>query len=701
MGKKKQIESTTISLAKPKVSLWRRYLPLLLILGLALFIRILYINELAQNPFFNYPIVDSDSYDQMAQKIVLGKAPTAEPFFQPPLYPYFMSFLYLVFGRDFFWVRFAQMLMGVINVLMTYTLAKRLFSSEIAIAAGVVAALYGTMLFYEGELLAPVLIVFINLLLLLSLDWFLQAPRWHKALLAGILLGASAIAMTVVLPFALVIAVYALLKLRRGPPSASWSKLLLWGGIFAVGMALPIVPVAMYNASQNDSVLISYNGGINFYIGTGKDYDQKVGIRPGFEWQALAHEPIFLGHKRTSEQSSYFMQKGIDSILADPIGYIGLLGRKFYLFSNGNEIMRNQEMYPFRQYSPLLAMLVWKWGIAFPFGVLFPLAIVGAILALRTKQRRTYPMLLFIISYILVIILFFVAARYRMNIVPFLIVLAVYAVWQVAAYVREKKWGKTAWAGAGFAVLMVFCNWDVGVMPAQFNADAYYNLGVGYMHKGKPEAAAMFAKALELDPDYPEANDNLGIYLDQQGKPAEALEHYKIVLRQYPNDINANLNMGNAYFNLGDWENARKCYLKVLEVQPGYPDAIYNLRLLDSKMKSAPPTPTKPSSTPQERIAQLQAQLRSDPNNPMLLINLGADYLALKDYPSARPILKRAVQGAPNIWQAHNNYGIALAETGSLTEAKSELEAALKLSPNNPDITANLADVNRRLGLRH
>ncbi len=286
--------------------------------------------------------------------------------------------------------------------------------------------------------------------LLLALDWFLQAPRWHKALLAGILLGASAIAMTVVLPFALVIAVYALIKLRRENSPARWSQLTLWGGIFAVGMALPIVPVAMYNADRGDPVLISYNGGINFYIGTGKDYDQKVGIRPGFAWQALAHEPIRLGHKKPSEQSSYFMRKGMDDILADPLGYVGLLGRKLYLFANGNEIMRNQEMYPFRQYSPLLAMLVWKWGIAFPFGVLFPLAIVGAVLALRTKQRRAYPMLLFIVSHILVLILFFVAARYRMNIVPFLIMLAVYAVWQVAAFVRDKAWGKTAWAGAGF-----------------------------------------------------------------------------------------------------------------------------------------------------------------------------------------------------------------------------------------------------------
>jgi Flp pilus assembly protein TadD/4-amino-4-deoxy-L-arabinose transferase-like glycosyltransferase len=697
MGKKQRTQSHTAP-DEPTSSGWRRYLPLLLILGLALFIRILYINELAQNPFFNYPIVDSDSYDQMAQKIVLGKPPTAEPYFQPPLYPYFMSLLYLIFGRDFFWVRFAQMLLGVVNVLLTYLLASRLFGRQTAIAAGVVAALYGTMLFYEGELLAPVLIVFINLLFMLALDWFLQTPRWYKALSTGILLGVSAIAMTVVLPFALVIAIYALIRFRRHKPSQPWRSLLLWGGVFAVGMALPIAPVTMYNSDRGDPVLISYNGGINFYIGTGKDYDQKVGIRPGFEWQALAHEPIYLGYKKASQQSSYFIRKGMDDILADPLGYIGLLGRKLWLFANGNEIMRNQEMYPFRQYSPLLAMLVWKWGIAFPFGVLFPLAIVGAILALRTKQRRTYPMLLFILCHILVIILFFVAARYRMNIVPFLIVLAVYAVWQVITFMREKAWRKTAWAGAGFAALMLFCNWDVGAMPSDFNADAYYNLGVGYMHKGKPEAAAMYAKALELDPDYPEANDNLGIYLDQQGKPAEALDHYRIVLRQYPNDINANLNMGNAYFNLGDWENARKQYLKVLEIQPGYPDAIYNLRLLDSKTKSAPPKPQTQPAGKQEHIAQLQAQLRSDPNNPLLLINLGADYLSMKDYHSALPVLKHAVEVAPNAWQAHNNYGIALAETGSLTEAKREMEAALKLSPGNPDIVANLKDVNRRLG---
>ena len=49
-----------------------------------------------------------------------------------------------------------------------------------ATAAGAVMALYGTMLFFEGELLAPVLIVLFNLLLLLSVERFFEAPSLKR-----------------------------------------------------------------------------------------------------------------------------------------------------------------------------------------------------------------------------------------------------------------------------------------------------------------------------------------------------------------------------------------------------------------------------------------------------------------------------------------------------------------------------------------
>lgn len=65
-------------------------------------------------------------------------------------------------------------------------------------------------------------------------------------------------------------------------------------------------------------MLISYNAGVNFYIGTGQDYDQKAGIRPGYQWQAIMEEPIKAGYEKASEQSAYFIDKGLKIIAENP-----------------------------------------------------------------------------------------------------------------------------------------------------------------------------------------------------------------------------------------------------------------------------------------------------------------------------------------------------------------------------------------------
>jgi len=96
------------------------------LVAVALLIRIVYIHELSNNPFFNYPVVDSATYDDMAVRIAGGDSPTDEPFFQPPFYPYFLGLLYSIFGRDFFTVRFVQMIIGVLNVVLCYEIARRI-----------------------------------------------------------------------------------------------------------------------------------------------------------------------------------------------------------------------------------------------------------------------------------------------------------------------------------------------------------------------------------------------------------------------------------------------------------------------------------------------------------------------------------------------------------------------------------------------
>lgn len=572
---------------KPKsrfvATLMRNLLPLLVLLVIALGIRLVYINELAVNPFFGYPIVDSETYDLMAQHIANGEDPTDGPFYQPPLYPYFLGSIYLIFGHDIYIARLMGLLLGVVNVLLTYLLARRYLGHLPAFFAGLAMALCGTCLFFEAELLGPVLIIFLNLLFLLSVSLLLEKPGWYWWLISGILLGLSALTMSVVLPFALVFVIYTIFHFRHQTPPFPWGQILILNVLFVVGTALAIAPVTLYNASKDDPVLISTNGGLNLYLGTGADFERKVAIRPGFAWNEMTIMPQKEGALKPSEQSAWFTARSLQIMVEDPLGYIASLGRKLWQYSNGNEVMRNQEMYPFRQYSAVLSILLWKSGLAFPYGLLFPFAILGALFIVLHHKKLLYPMLLFAISHILVLLLFFVTARYRMNIMPIITILAVFGVYALVQYVKEKNWRNLAWGGAGVLALLMICNWDIKPMSDEFNSDAYYNLGVKLQEHKKPGAQQMYEKALELEPDYPEANCNMGILMNHQHKYQDAAAHFQRVLRNWPDDPQTNLNMGNALLGMGDRQGAKRQYLKVLELVPGNEIAIYNLQLLAKK----------------------------------------------------------------------------------------------------------------------
>jgi Flp pilus assembly protein TadD/4-amino-4-deoxy-L-arabinose transferase-like glycosyltransferase len=656
------------------------------LIALAIGVRLTYYKQLSTNPFFEYAIVDSDSYDKMARLVVEGKDPyPGQPFFQPPLYPYFLGLLYAVFGPGIPTARLLQMLLGIVNVVLLFLLGSRLFSRSIAIGSAVVLSLYGIMLFFEGELLAPVLIVFLNLLLTLSLISLLEKPGKGRAFVTGLVFGASAITMSVILPFALVVLIYGYAHFKRFQHPPSSQSLLIIGSAFLLGIALVIAPVTVRNQREGgDAALISSNAGINFYVGTGKDFDKKVGIRPGYQWQALGQEPMRLGYKKASEQSQYFMRKSWNVIREDPWSYVGALAYKLYLFAHGNEIMRNQEIYPFRQYSPLLAGLAWKRGIAFPYGILFPLACMGVFLAVRGRANHVWLLTSFIVTHILVIILFFISARYRMNVLPFLVMFAVYGVSTVINLVRSHQWRRAKPAITLAVGFFVLSNWNVGTMPATFNEDAYYNLGVKYLDEDRDKAKTMFQKAVELVPSYPEANGNLGILLHQEGDHAGARRCFELVLNPYPDDVETNINMGILLFSEGNIDSAKALFRRVLRLEPGNEIARSNLAILEAEK------PERTTIPPPPHIVQLQLQLQTEPDNPALLTNLGAAYLSMKDYAAAVDPLEKAVRLDSSLAQAHNNLGIALFNVGRVEEARAAFKTALRLEPTNASAKRNL-----------
>ena len=89
-----------------------------------------------------------------------------------------------------------------------------------------------------------------------------------------------------------------------------------------------------------------------------------------------------------------------------------------------------------------------------------------------------------------------------------------------------------------------------------------------YREKRYDEAAAQFAEALKLRPDFAQAANNLGFVYYRQQRYAEAARWLENTLKIDPSRAVAHLNLGDAYFHAGDKAKARQAYTTYLALQP-------------------------------------------------------------------------------------------------------------------------------------
>ena len=87
------------------------------------------------------------------------------------------------------------------------------------------------------------------------------------------------------------------------------------------------------------------------------------------------------------------------------------------------------------------------------------------------------------------------------------------------------------------------------------------------------DAAAAFLRALELDPNFVEAWNNLGSVFDELDRPHEAVVAYRQALGLAPNYADAHINLGDTLAALGDAMGARRHWLAYLDEDPLSPTA--------------------------------------------------------------------------------------------------------------------------------
>ena len=535
-----------------------------LVFALALALRVAYIFEADASPLFEHPAVDAKTYTHHAQRLAAGNwlGIGEGPFWQPPLYPYFLGAVKVLFPESFFYaVRFVQVLLGALVCAMSWWIGRALFNPAVGLLAGIGAALCGPLIFFDGELLPASLAAFVDLLALVVLLRVWRRPSRWGFLGAGAAFGVGALAVPTVLTFAVAVPIVLLWRAPR-------RQGLIWAGAFALGVVLAIAPVAWRNwAIGGDGVGISYNAGINLYIGNNPDYAETVAIRPGWEWDELVTQPARAGIERPSAKSAYFAERAWDYIKGDPTGWLGLMGHKLGAFWHGDERGRNQPIYFWRTYSNVLSASLWKAGIAFPFGLVAPLALWGMLLSLR-RVGPTWP-LLFVLSYCLGVVAFFVAARYRVPVLPVLLVFAAYGLWALWDWVRAGRWRSL---GLGLAVCLAFAfaaNSHLAPMDMEGDAAIHYNLGNAYAEAGdKERALAAFERAVAEDPEYWQAWLNLGGVKAALGDLIGGGEIFARVAQKAPRQVEPWMNLAHVRIMQRDLEGAFSCYESALAANP-------------------------------------------------------------------------------------------------------------------------------------
>jgi tetratricopeptide (TPR) repeat protein len=224
-------------------------------------------------------------------------------------------------------------------------------------------------------------------------------------------------------------------------------------------------------------------------------------------------------------------------------------------------------------------------GLAFPFGILFPLGVVG----LAVGARRAPLLAWIVLVYALAVLAFFITARYRVPLVPFLLIFAAEGVrW----FVRDAGPRARIAAGASAILLYAVSNAGQGPMPAVMNADAEYSLAVKDMMKGRTQdAEILFRSALAKNRDYPEAWVNLGVLEATRGHLAEADRLMREALVQDPQNLLALTNLGVVREKLGDRAGALDLYRRALAIDPRDPFANDKVTKLQA--------PQTPGSKPQ------------------------------------------------------------------------------------------------------
>jgi hypothetical protein len=470
-----------------------------IVLFLALLVRAIYVGEIAGTPVWHWDMwdqTDMDTFLKVARQILTGDLLVRDPyhpfhiwqrqvapidmwrawygphtFHQVPGHYYFLAILLKLFGGSLAAVKVTQSVLGAVHASLLGAIGQRIMGPTGGLIVGILAAVYGPFVATEPMILREGVGLLLATLALCMILRALEHPAHDRSrrtrlswLTAGVVLGINALMKETGFVLFAAVWLWVLVRTLRRRDCLHWSAAL----ILLVGFAASLSPLVLRNVAVGASPLaFSPQGAINFILGNAIEATAGgVLFDPSASFRAIMEQ----SHGRLLQTIVATLQP----YGQQPVLLLAHLWAKFSAIWSNVELPDNFNYEYLQVHSTLLRTLprfVCVW---------LPAALGLMILTVRWARKRTgspsgssstpdpgsafsIPFPTEALTLLLIILgahvsaqsLMPVMSRYRLVIVPFLMLPAGWLLTQALACIRNARWFACCGMSAGLCGLLV------------------------------------------------------------------------------------------------------------------------------------------------------------------------------------------------------------------------------------------------------
>jgi hypothetical protein len=348
------------------------------------------------------------------------------------------------------------------------------------------------------------------------------------------------------------------------------------------GLILGLVPAALHNyIAERSFVLVTSNAGFNMYIGNRENSSGLFSLPPRVNMDQdpsgsrIAEMDLGRSPLKSSEVSRYWYSKTVSQVKKNPLSFVKLCFLKFYYFWGRVEIPQIYSMRLIGRFMPVL-----KWPLI-GFFLIGPLCLIGLFRTRIHPNRGKTIFILFIGTYILSLLPFFMTARYRIPVIPIMCLFAADALAGILGSFHKKQWKPFLGYLAPCILLFIVLN-DSFLFSGKEEAVQFHNaLGLIYKSKGKIEDAEReYQASIKAKPGSYAFANLATLYYDQKDYDNATL-YYEKALSLEPDNARIHFNLAQNQLAKRDFEKAREHFEKANALDPRVnPLSYFNLALI-------------------------------------------------------------------------------------------------------------------------